>query len=210
MRPIFLLFFVLIAVYPGVTRGEEAPSQAEQVAKIARAVEKIATWDIWGLHTFIVSLLFLILAIIVYIGLWVTIRHGLSSIAHNLQNIGPPVQGVADQLQRLEPRLREVADQLQHVRLLMPVVPSIAPTPLAQRVSGGITIHGNNFQPGIEVMIGVAPAHVIRTSATTLSVLVPPQDPTVPAGPAAGTQVDVRVRNPDGQEAAFPRGFTYL
>ncbi len=83
--------------------------------------------------------------------------------------------------------------------------PSIlAVDPASGPTTGGtaVTIYGDGFAPGATVSFGgVDATDVLVADAATLTCVTPPHD--------AGT-VDVRVVNPDGQDAIFAGGFTYV
>jgi len=81
-----------------------------------------------------------------------------------------------------------------------PAISSISPT-LGPATGGTpITIEGAHFVAGAQVTFGTAAASVTSVSAGTITVTTPAR--------AAGT-VDVRVSNPDGQQATLAGGFTY-
>ena len=64
-----------------------------------------------------------------------------------------------------------------------------------------VTITGSNFDPGVRVYFGDAPATVSEEGPEKLVVKTPAHDP----GP-----VDVRVVNPDGTQAVAPGAFLYV
>ncbi len=76
-------------------------------------------------------------------------------------------------------------------------------TPVHGPIRGGtrITVTGQNFKPGVRLLIGGSPAmSVILTGDTTLTGLTP----SGPGGPA-----DVETINPDGQRAVLTDGFSW-
>lgn len=86
----------------------------------------------------------------------------------------------------------------------------LAPTPMVEAVSpassstlGGttVTISGQQFLAGASVLFGSQPAAVTAVTATTLTVIAPPQ--------AAGL-VGVSVINPGGSLGTKPNAFTYI
>jgi uncharacterized protein YegL len=87
-------------------------------------------------------------------------------------------------------------------KLPAPEITSV--TPNSGLVKGGeiVSIKGNNFQNGVKVYFGVNQAEVRFFSSSQLNVVAP-------ASSTVG-DVDVRVVNPDNQEAIKPQGYTYL
>lgn len=82
-----------------------------------------------------------------------------------------------------------------------PIVTTLSP--LKGPASGGtaVTIAGTNFKPGATVTFGGAIASgVTVVSSSRIDCTTPPSIPTA---------VDVRVTNPDGQNGALLRGFTF-
>jgi hypothetical protein len=80
--------------------------------------------------------------------------------------------------------------------VLPPEISSIDPVSVTNNVSHTVTIHGANFQPGVEVQIdSITLSPVIRLDSTRLQVVVP-------AGTAPGTY-SVTVTNPDSQSATL-------
>jgi IPT/TIG domain len=130
----------------------------------------------------------------------------LERVTTEFQKMDTRLQEVTAQFQNMGTRLLEITIQLQNVRFLMPISPIITGiNPDTGTVGQEITLHGNNFQPGIEVEIGRQRAPVRRNSAVSLTIHIPQQESQV----GAGTKLDVRVRNPDGQEYQLKDGFTY-
>ncbi|GIO67588.1 IPT/TIG domain-containing protein [Paenibacillus sp. JTLBN-2024] len=83
-----------------------------------------------------------------------------------------------------------------------PVISSINPGTGPFEGGNNVTIQGNYFMKGIQVLFGGKPAQVtMNLSATYLVVTAPPADN---AGP-----VDLQFINPDGTKTAVPNGYTY-
>jgi IPT/TIG domain-containing protein len=85
-------------------------------------------------------------------------------------------------------------------------VAAINPSVAAAMPAGGIafpvevTITGQNFRPGVTVMIGPTGAGIVSATATEIHATIPGE----PAG-----AVDVVVANPDGTSITLPKAFTY-
>jgi uncharacterized protein YegL len=87
-------------------------------------------------------------------------------------------------------------------KLPAPEITSV--TPNSGLVKGGeiVSVKGNNFQSGAKVYFGSNQAEVRYSSSSQINVVVP-------ASSTAG-DVDVRVVNPDNQEAIKPQAYKYL
>ncbi|MDL1163245.1 IPT/TIG domain-containing protein [Yersinia pestis] len=83
-----------------------------------------------------------------------------------------------------------------------PIVSSISPN-IGPFVGGNtVTIQGNYFMKGIQVIFGDKPSQVtMNTSETYLKIIAPPADKSGP--------VDVKFVNPDGTQLTIPSGYTY-
>nr|WP_238393345.1 IPT/TIG domain-containing protein [Myxacorys almedinensis] len=70
-------------------------------------------------------------------------------------------------------------------------------------VAGGtsVTIRGQDFLPGVQVLFGTAPATINTATDALITVTIPPN---------ASGFVDVTVRNPDSQTDIVRDGFTYV
>ncbi|WP_412758272.1 IPT/TIG domain-containing protein, partial [Legionella bozemanae] len=107
-----------------------------------------------------------------------------------------------------------IAEQV--TRLLAPSIMGI--TPSSGPFVGGtvVTITGSNFLQGLQVFFGGQLATSIQVlSPTSIKAVVPAVVPAF-ATPlrakiaASDTVVNVVVQNPDGQQALFPEGYTYV
>ncbi|WP_207385227.1 IPT/TIG domain-containing protein, partial [Legionella brunensis] len=96
-----------------------------------------------------------------------------------------------------------IAEQV--TRYLAPAITAV--TPNSGLFAGGntITISGFNFIQGAQVFFGnqIAPLTTVQSSSL-INVTVPPI-----ASVASSLGVDIRVQNPDGQQATLPSGYTY-
>jgi hypothetical protein len=82
-----------------------------------------------------------------------------------------------------------------------PVLTSISPDEGTPQGFAKVTLEGTNFEAGIRALFGDRPGSQLRVlDSTTLTVLTPAQ----PAG-----VVDVKIINPDGQEATLTDAWTY-
>ncbi len=107
---------------------------------------------------------------------------------------------------------RVLAIAEQNTYLNAPMASSISPNTGPYIGGNTITINGTNFLPGVSVTFDNMPASTTLVSSTALSVIVPaftPATQTLKASNTETTNIDVVIKNTNGQETVLSGGYTY-